>query len=169
MMLEQRIMQRRNAVLRSWPAFLKYRSPFVVGEVVDRRETKLSVDFVPWAPAVVVASDYSLKAARYRPGSGPPEGWYPGTPDVFTKAMHRNHLRVYRCGKFWLSERGACEALVYTFGSLPVVTRTPEAAMRLAEYCHPRPREGENCHPRPRGVTSSLSWVISSPDGIFLC
>jgi hypothetical protein len=169
MMLEQKIAERRSAVLKDWSPFLKCVSPFVVSTVIDRSKTNLPDDFVPWAPGVVVPSDYLLQAARYHPGSAPLVGWYPGELGAFIKAMHRNRLKVQPCGEFWRIERAECEVLAYTFGSLPVVTRTAEAAMRLADYCHPRPLEGENSHPCPRGVASCLRWVMSSPTGIFWC
>jgi hypothetical protein len=170
MILEQKITQRRITISQNWQAFLSQRSPYLVADVIERSKTKLPDDFVPWAPGVVVASDYLLRAASYRPGSGCPEAWYPAAePGVFTKAMHRNRLKVHPCGEFWRIERAECEVLAYSFGSLPVVTRTAEAAMRLGEFCHPRPLEGENCHPCPRGLASCLRWVMSAPNGIFWC
>src|SRR5579859_2435727 len=49
----------------------------------------------------------------------------------------QNRLKVRPCGEFWRIERAECEVLAFLFGSLPVVTRTKEAAMWLAEYCQP--------------------------------
>jgi hypothetical protein len=169
MTLEQKIIERRGAVLKHWQTFLDQPSPYLVAEVIERSNTELPDDFVPWAPGIVIASDYLLRAAGYHPGSRRPEGWSPGNPGVFTKVTYRNRLTVRGCGEFWIIERETCEVLAYTYGSLPIVTRTYQAAMRLAEYCHPRPLEGENCHPCPRGVASALRWLVSSPSGIFWC
>jgi hypothetical protein len=169
MILDQKIMERRNAVLKDWQAFLKQPSPRLIAEIIERNKTDLPDDFVPWAPGIVVASDYLLRAAGSRPGLAPPEGWSPGQPDVFTKVMHGNRLMVRGCGEFWTVERETNEVLAFIFGSMPMFTRTCQAAMRLAEYCHPRPHEGEIHHPRPREVASGLTWVVSTPSGIFWC
>ena len=169
MILEQMIMERRNAVLKGWHSFLKQPSPYLIAEVVERSKTELPDDFVPWAPGIMIASDYLLQATGYHSGSRRPTGWLPGKPGIFTKVTYRNRLTVCECGEFWFVERETGEVLAFTYGSLPVVTRTYQAAMRLAEYCHPRPLEGENCHPCPRGVASSLRWVVSARSGIFWC
>lgn len=168
MTLRKKILERRNAILADWGSFLQGHSPYLTSEVVERDKTQLPADFVPWAPGVIVASDYLLRAAGYRPGSRCPSGWYPARqPGVVTKALYQNRLKVRSCGKFWRIERAECEVLAFPFGSLPVVTRTREAAMYLAEYCHPEPRKEENCHPRPRGAASSLCWVMWDAYGFF--
>ena len=168
MTLRQRISDRSSTILRDWETFRREKFPVVVADVIERDQSGLPADFVPWAPGIVVASDYLLRAAGYRPGSSHPEGWYPSVErGVITKSMHRNRLKVRPCGKFWRIERAECEVLAFPFGSLPVVTRTKEAAMYLADYCHPAPRKGENCHPRPRGVASNLCWVMFDAYGFF--
>jgi hypothetical protein len=126
-------------------------------------------DFVPWAPGIVIPSDYLLRAAEHRAGSRRPEGWSLEKPDVFTKVMYGNRLMVRGCGKFWTAERELDEVLGFPFGPLPVFTRTDQAAMRLVEYCHPCPQQGEGCFPRPREVASGLSWIVATPSGIEWC
>ena len=44
---------------------------------------------------------------------------------------------VRGCGGLWSVERELDEVLAYLFGPVPMFTRTRQAAMRLAEYCHP--------------------------------
>jgi hypothetical protein len=67
--------------------------------------------------------------------------------------VRANQLCVRGCGEFWIIEREIDEVLVLKDGSLPIFTRTYQAAMRLAEYCHPHPPAG-------------LYWCVSTPDGI---
>jgi hypothetical protein len=159
------IIERRNAVLKDLPAFLKDPSP-LIAEVVERSNTELPEHYVPWSPAIVLASDELLRLANYRAGSRRPPGWCPGQPDVFTKVVNRNRLLVRGCGKFWTVERELDEVLAFKFGSMPIFTRTPEAAMRLAEHCHPHVA-GTFC-PQPDHVPG-VCWVVSTPDGINWC
>ena len=50
---------------------------------------------------------------------------------------------VRGCSDLWTVERQFAEVLAYKFGPLLVFTRTPEAAMRLAAYCHLPATEAE--------------------------
>jgi hypothetical protein len=164
--LYKEIIDRRERVLLSWPAFQKEASQFQIAEIIERSDTDLRDDFVPWAPGMVVASDYLLRAAGHYPGACRPQGWSRQSDGLFRKPLHRWYLTVSRCGEFWLIEREIEEVLVYHYGSLPVVTRSYQAAMRLAEYCHLRPSDSELYHGRPRGAASNLSWAVSTPDGV---
>src|SRR6266436_2032608 len=140
-MYEAELNERRNRVLRHWPAFLEDRAPRLISEVVERSKTELPDDFVPWAPGAVIASDYLLRASGCRPGSRRPKGWSQREPDVFRKRVNGNTLTVSGCGEFWTIERENAEALAFIFGPLPVFTRTSQEAMRLAEYCQPRAQQ----------------------------
>jgi hypothetical protein len=152
-----------------WQAFLSHGpSPYLVAEVIPRSNTELPACFVPWAPAIVIASDYLLRAAGFQPNRPEPMGWSQDHPDAFRKAKYRNRLKVRGCGTLWTVEREMEEVLVFRYGSLPVFTRTHQAAKYLAEYCQ-RPEPGEGSTPRPRGVASGLHWVIWTPDGIAYC
>ena len=160
------ISERRNAVLRDWPAFLSNKSPHEIGEVIERGDPDLDLpdDFAPWAPGVVIPSEHLLKQIA-------PHGrdWQETNLDVYRKILHRNKLCVRGCGKLWTVEREIDELLAYGFGPLPVFTRTPDAAMRLAEYCHLPTTKDEPWHASPRGVAANLRWVVSTPDGIQWC
>ena len=154
-MYTNEIIERRNAVLKDWDAFWKEPPPRFIAEVIERRKTKLPDRFVAWTPGIVVASYHLLWLAHYRPGSRRPPGWSPGQPDVFTKVVRNNRLLVRGCGKFWTVEREIDEVLVFTHGSMPIFTRTCEAAMRLAEYFHLHPDQ-----------VPDVRWVVATPDGI---
>jgi hypothetical protein len=159
-LFEDKINERKKAVLARWPTFLKAPLPPQLDEVVDRSRAELPAWFVPWAPAVAIASDHLLSLAQYQLGSRPPPGWEPGGTDAFTKVLRRNRLLVRGAGEFWLVERDIEEVLVFTYGSLPLLTRTCEGAMWLAEHCHTR-----RCEPLKH--VPGLSWVVEQPCGVI--
>jgi hypothetical protein len=165
-MFTDQIIERRNAVLKDWPAFLSAPLPRLIAEVVERSKNELPADFVQWAPTIALASDHLLRLAQYRHGWRRPSGRSSGQPHVFTKVVNRNRLMVRGCGEFWTVEREIDEVLAFTFGLMPIFTRTPEAAMCLAEYCHPL-GAGSFC-PHPDHVPG-VTWVIWTPDGIRWC
>ena len=168
MFYEEQIIERRIGLLKCWPSLQMERLPILIGGAIERSKTELPADFVPWAPWVVIASDYLLREVGYRPGSSPPNGWTPGQPGVFTKVWNRNRLMVRQCGEYWTVERSNDEVLAYF--SVPMFTRTCQSAMQLAEYCQPHALEGESrAFPRPRGVASGLRWVPFDPEGIKWC
>jgi hypothetical protein len=106
-----------------------------------------------------IASDHLLSLAQYRLGSRPPAGWEPGGTDAFTKVLRGNRLLVRGAGEFWLVEREMEEVLVFTYGSLPLLTRTCEGAMWLAEHCHTR-----RCEPLKH--VPGLRSVVAEPCGV---
>ncbi len=161
------ITTRHNAVLRDWPTFLQERSPYEVAEVIERGDPDLDLpdDFAPWAPGVVIPSKHLLRQI----GQHSRDWQETKNLDVYRKSLHGNKLMVRGCRKLWTVERQTDEVLAYKFGPLPVFTRTAEAAMRLAEYCHLPATKDEPWHASPRGVVSNLRWVVSTPDGIRWC
>jgi hypothetical protein len=154
--ITEKIIARRKAVSLHWQKFLREPPPHLIAEVVERDDTEMPDRFVPWAPGVVVASDHLLAAAHHRLGSRPPLGWSQHKPRVFWKPARTNRLWVCGLGEFWTVEREIETVLVFAYGSMPIVTRSYQAAMRLAEYCHPQPAPG-------------LMWVVMTPDGINWC
>jgi hypothetical protein len=106
-----------------------------------------------------------LIAVGIAPGASEPDGWQPAVPPIlecnafrlsrtadFEKPSRDGNrvLRAKRFGEFWAPERSTkviagrhklrqIEALVFAFGEVPIWTRTPQAAMRLAEHCDPIP------------------------------
>ena len=150
------IIERRNNVSKGWQSFLEHLKhleyPSAIAEVIERKNTQLKADFVPWAPGIVIASDYLLRSAGQNSTSGRPKGWrlQPSWGDY-----RKGSLFVRKHGKFWMVEDNNQNVLVFTYGSMPVCTRTYEAAMWLAEYF---------ADDRPQG--HGLRWVGSAPDDI---
>jgi len=96
------IAERQNELSKSWQSFLKQRSTYSIGKIVNRRNTKLPPNFVPWAPGIVMASDYLLRLAGYHSKSGRPKFWrLQPSRGRYRKGLWlfvRNH------GKFWTVE-----------------------------------------------------------------
>lgn len=160
--IDELITERRNAVMNDWQSFLRQPSPFVVEKVIERSKAGIPDRFVPWAPGVVVASTYLLEAANCRPGTRRPKGWRrrrSSSLDFFAKDIEGRGVAVAKCGNIWYIEGPSHQTLVYTFGSLPVGTRTLQEAMLLAEFCYP-------C---PGGAAASLRWLTYDKDGILEC
>ena len=57
-MFTDEIIERRNAVLKDWPAFVKQPSSHLIAEFIERDQTDLPSNYCPWAPGIVIASDY---------------------------------------------------------------------------------------------------------------
>jgi len=58
------IIQRQKHLSESWQSFLNHPLHSSITQVIDRKNTNLPSNFVPWAPAIVIASNSLLKAAR---------------------------------------------------------------------------------------------------------
>lgn len=119
---------------------------------IDRSQTPLPPNYVPGAIGVLMAGEDMLSAAGYRVGSQRPKGWKKYKPGVFLKPLPPQFtLEVRQCrswrSRMWIIERsnffadGYCvEALVCAFENAPIWAPTYQAAMRMAEYCHPLPK-----------------------------
>jgi hypothetical protein len=117
-------------------------APRLFDEVIDRTP-EMPDWYVPAAKGVLIAGEDMLRAAGYVPGSSSPYGWSPGQPGAFKKLLPDGYiLWVRENGKLWAIERSlgrdTDEALTSLLGPRLLCTRTYEAAMRLAEYCHPQ-------------------------------
>lgn len=120
---------------------------------LDRNQTALSsCNNLPWAERVLIAGEGMLRAAGYRPGSCRPDGWVRENRSLYwRKRNYSGNLSVSVCGEFWLVQRFCADkpsvssychlnVLACGFSRWPILTRTPEAAMRLADHCDPIPR-----------------------------
>jgi len=158
--IPQMIANRRKALRKSWRAFQAFKC-WQISEVIRRSKAKLPRRFVPWAPGLVIASDRLLSEAGYGrdAGSQRPKGWR-RLPRMFGERFMRAHppyVVVRKHHEFWIIE-WSHNVLVFTFGSMPVCTRSLEAAMRLADFYVAKDR-----------LAYSLRWVPSDSDGILDC
>jgi hypothetical protein len=135
--------------------------PHLIAEIIDRSEAKLPGWLVPFARGVGIASEILLRKARHRHGMRRPRGWIEFDRDVFLWLVDSRWLLVRECfvEGLWMVERwsakrcyqGSDQILVHEFGSTPIFTRSDQAAMRLAMYCH------EN------GPPVGLRWISACP------
>jgi hypothetical protein len=152
------IVERQNEVLKGWQSFLKHPLHRSIAEVIERKSTQLNADFVPWAPGIVIASDHLLRSAGHNPNSRRPPRWRKHRRwGYFMKGA----LIVRKRGDFWFVEIAGPSVLVFRYGSMPVCTRTYQAAMRLAQYFLSLPTLPPPSH--------GLRWIMSKPDGILSC
>ena len=116
-------------------------------EAIDRNDSDLPKDFIPWAQVVLRANDglvhrategcppYSRHRRWQTVGSVPGEAWIRIEPDCALVVIPR--------GEFWFAIRRVTAKrkvssglLSFVLGPGPICTHTREAAMRLAEYYH---------------------------------
>jgi hypothetical protein len=153
-----------------WENFLKALPRHLVEEVVGRDAT-LPSWFVPGARGVAIASETLLLKASAGNGSCP-AGWlskdsgnvferHTGLHSQFVGDIGPKILVVRRCGEedLWTIEQWGAkrpnehsdEVLVVTFGSTPLVTRSYQSAMQLADHC------------REYGAPPGLCWIDACP------
>jgi hypothetical protein len=155
-------------------------TPVVFECDLDRDQAAIPSPYMPSVSGVLVAGKDMLIAAGDISGAPAPVGWGPTGPAIPEADCFSQHrmadfeklsrdgkyvLRAKRFGKFWAPERStlitsgryrfrSIEALVFAFGEIPIWTRTSQAAMRLAEHCHPLPAPPVAGFWRPMLVTS---------------
>jgi hypothetical protein len=135
--------------------------------LLDRDQTEMPSYYLPEASGVAIAGDALLRAVGYHPGSKRPPDWFKKNSGVFRylkrfktnsgMLRYRAHddgviLQVRQCGKLWVIERFRdgdmldpsgrypglnISALVCAHRGRPIWTPTYQAAMHLAQYCHP--------------------------------
>jgi hypothetical protein len=132
---------------------------------LDRDEAGIPPNYMLRTSGVLLAGKDMLIAIGDVPGAPDPSGWTPASPPVPENANYQlcgtadfekpsrdggHMLRAKRFGEFWAAERSTkfwtgrlwlreIHMLVFAFGEIPIWTRSPQAAMRLAEYCDPIP------------------------------
>lgn len=119
-------------------------------QVLDRARTEMPKWYLRSAQQVLIAAPGIVSTSGHRPGIFHAAGWSRGASG-FKKASRdgKSVLWVQPCGKLWIIERSIHldavymrdEALVSAFGARPIWTHTRQAAMELAEYCDPMPRD----------------------------
>ena len=156
------IAERRKRLSEGWQSFLNYPLHRSLAQIIDRKNTNLPSNYVPWAPAIALASNSLLKAAAASSQAG-----YPGKWRKHQRYGHyyRGEVRITERSGFWFIERGD-QVLVFIFGTMPICTRTHRDAIGLFKHVFPQfasrqPPLG------PRG--HNLRWVRKTPDGILDC
>jgi hypothetical protein len=157
-----------NVSLSEWERFLKELPTHLIAEIIDRSKAKLPDWLVPLARGVGIASEILLRKAGHRHGMHRPRGWRKSilgcdvfVRDIDPEGCELKCLNVRQCFNqgLWTIERwrgmrhyqDSDEILVHEFGSTPIFTRSRQAAMRLATYCH------EN------GPPDGLRWISACP------
>jgi hypothetical protein len=129
-------------------------APRLFNKLVDRARLDLPDWYLQRAEGAVIAGDGILRATGYCKGSHMPHGWVQSDLFQFKRRSEDSErtLMVRRCGNFWTVERlqfgdgrtiPLCDtyALVCAFSYRPIWTHARQAAMRLAEYCDPQPKQ----------------------------
>jgi hypothetical protein len=151
--------ERLKTLSKSWHTFLKHPKHHCIGMVVEREKTNLPAKFVPWAPGIVIVSDYLLRVAGQAPYS---EFWRRHPRHGYYYCKNTNLVVRERSG-FWFMESGS-DVVVFVYASMPVCTRTHREAINLSAYFNP---ESYGSYHIDRG--HGLRWVGSKPDGILDC
>ena len=77
MILDQMIMERRNAILKCWPGFREHPPTVLIAEVIERSKTDMPDDFVPWAPGIVIPQRLPVTSGRSSSRIMPSRGLVP--------------------------------------------------------------------------------------------
>jgi hypothetical protein len=123
---------------------------------LDRDQTEMPSNYLPEASGVAIAGDALLRAVGYHPGSKRPLDWFKKNSGVFRYREGQRRLggiilQVRQAGTLWVIERYRdgdwldpagrpglnIYALVCTQTDRPIWTPSYQAAMHLAQYCHP--------------------------------
>lgn len=117
-------------------------------ELVERRIAGLPDDFIRSAEFAYIPSKEELRRAGCKQGRYRPRGWHQKDKDsVFWRPSGHHKLWAIPTQNrsqptFWGIERVGIDNdddqfLCYAFGGMPILVRTYQSAMRLAQYCHP--------------------------------
>jgi hypothetical protein len=144
--------------LSDWNTFRREFSPYSFEAVLDGRDGFLVNRIVPLARGRAVASPVFLRRVGYLPGMRRRPGWRKTKHGNLTRNLDfEYHLLVRELPgqKLWTIEHHAytssfTEIFVFQFGSTPVVTRTPQAATYIADFCF-------------QNVPASFRWIKSIP------
>lgn len=122
-------------------------------ELVERHAASLPDDMIRSAQHAYIPSHEELMLAEYYEGRYRPRGWQLKEPTVFKKpsGSHVLWVRGTRLKPpLWTVERLGVmndddQMLCFAFGPMPILTRCYQAAMWLAEHCHPNTPENLGC------------------------
>jgi hypothetical protein len=127
----------------------------IIEELIERTKTEIPDSFVPSARAIAAIHNklVSLAYPMATFGSNPPYRWVGSVRqgEFVMIGRDRDFLYVRRYGKLWSIERELIheklhhEVLAFAFGPTPIFHRRHQAAMVLAQHCHPKPRKEAQC------------------------
>jgi hypothetical protein len=115
---------------------------------IERTQADLPEDYLRGAQGAVIAGPDLIRGLDQFSQSKYSAGWIPSNVEgQFQREIPdcNSCLQVRKLGEFWniqriiigQENREEFQALVFAFGYNPIVTRTHEEAIRLAEHCHP--------------------------------
>jgi hypothetical protein len=115
---------------------------------LSRGKTEMPANYLPSAPGMMFAGEDILNGIGHVPGSYRPRGLRRHQPGNYRKRVGNHFLQVRQCGNprsvHWTIERielwtgKGIEALILASRhGEPIWARSFQAAMRVAEYCHP--------------------------------
>ena len=144
--------------LSDWNAFRNDFSPYLFEAVLDRRDGFIANRIVPLARGPAAASPAFLHRVGYRPGMRRRRGWRKTKAGTLTRNIDLEYYLLIRelpGQKLWTIEHHAytsafTEIFVFLFGSTPVVTRTPQSATYIADFCFEH-------------VPAGFRWIKSIP------
>ena len=149
--------ERQKHLLESWQSLLKHPLPSTISQVIDRKNTDLPADYVWQAPAIAIASESLLKAARrvqqgYRWRKHKRYGYY-----------YAGEVCIKQRSGFWFIEREG-QVLVFRLSSMPICALTHHDAISLFEHVY---RRFDMSYDPPLGSRGyDLHWVEKAPAGI---
>jgi hypothetical protein len=152
-----------DVALSDWETFRKEFSPFLIEQVLDRKDVRAPDWQLPLARGYAIASRLLLQRAANQSGTDISRGWRQGKM-YFVRETGPNKLIVVQFYNqdLWaitrrlpeLTMQEAEETLVVVFGSTPMLTRNYQSAMNLADLCSDNPPPG-------------LRWNKTCPDHRF--
>jgi hypothetical protein len=148
--------------LPNWDAFQKWGSPYL--NVLDRSSANLPDWFVPLARGAATPSKYLLRMVGYGRGYRRPPGWHKEPSGALFKEFYRECLivvpgptlvRIEREGSLQRPHYRVNLTLAHEFGPTPILARSVQAAICLAEFCI-----------RPGPLPPKLCWAEACPDDV---
>jgi hypothetical protein len=134
--------------LSDWEAFRKGFSPCLIEEVLNRKDVRTPDWEVPLARGYAIASRILLRQAGRQSRTQYSRGWRQGKMYfVRENGPHQLYVTQYYNQDLWaisrrlpfLSMQEGNEMLVFLFGSTPMLTRTCQSAIDLADLSADRP------------------------------
>jgi hypothetical protein len=131
--------------IREWQKFQKDLPRSLIAEVIDRAAVELPDHFLPFARGIAIASEELLSKTRIYQRLNYMDGWRRAKTGDWSReaGLHLLLVRQVADQGLWTCERWvdpwdhtlSDDILAHAFGSTPILTRSPEAAIQLTSYC----------------------------------